>query len=134
MRNKAKKIRSILLVDDDEITNIYNKLVIQKNYSVNEIIEAKNGLEAITFIKKLQQEERGSLPDIIFLDLNMPILNGWDFIEEYTSLKVKRSKIFILTSSPNPDDEDRARKYSVVSGYYTKPLTNTYLNQILSYN
>lgn len=125
-----KKLNSILLVDDDEDDNYYHQIIINKMNIVNKIDIAKNGIEAIAYLKN----ETHTPPDLIFLDLNMPKMNGWEFLERYKNLNIEqRAKvlIIILTTSANPDDIQRAKEIEEVTGFNTKPLTKEYLAEIL---
>jgi len=125
-----KKLNSILLVDDDEDDNFFHKIIINKMNMVNQIDIATNGIEAITYL----ENENKIPPDIIFLDLNMPKMNGWEFLEQYKGLSLPhRAKvlIIILTTSANPDDIKRAKEIQDVTGFETKPLSKEILTKIL---
>lgn len=125
-----KKLNSILLVDDDEDDNYYHKIIINKMEMVNKIAVAENGIEALAYIK----DEANIPPDIIFLDLNMPKMNGWEFLEQYQHLTIKKKAkvlIVILTTSLNPDDKKRAEEIKDVTGFETKPLSKEILSELL---
>ncbi|REG92788.1 response regulator [Algoriphagus antarcticus] len=125
-----RKLNSILLVDDDPDDNFYHQIVINKMNMVNQIDIAANGIEALAYLKK----EECVAPDIIFLDLNMPKMNGWEFLEEYKHLGISvkaKVLIVILTTSANPDDIKRAKEIEDVTGFETKPLTKELLREIL---
>ncbi len=125
-----KKLNCILLVDDDPDDNYFHQIIINKMNMVNHIDIARNGIEAIAYLKK---EDRIP-PDLIFLDLNMPKMNGWEFLEEYKNLsKAQKCKVLIviLTTSANPDHIKRAKEIQDVTGFSTKPLSKDYLTEIL---
>lgn len=125
-----KKLNSILLVDDDEDDNYYHKIIINKMEMVNKIAVAENGIEALAYIK----DEANVPPDIIFLDLNMPKMNGWEFLEQYQHLTLEQKAkvlIVILTTSLNPDDKKRAEEIKDVTGFETKPLSKEILSELL---
>lgn len=125
-----KKLNSILLVDDDEDDNYYHKIIINKMEMVNKIAVAENGIEALAYLK----DEANVPPDIIFLDLNMPKMNGWEFLEQYQHLTIKKKAkvlIVILTTSLNPDDKKRAEEIKDVTGFETKPLSKEILSELL---
>lgn len=120
-----KKVESLLLVDDDEIYKFLTKKVIEETSMVSEIKFFSNGLEAINFLQE-QQNNSKSLPDIILLDLSMPVLDGWGFLDEFIKLKPKISKkitIYIVSSSINPQEINRAKTISIVSDFIIKPIT-----------
>lgn len=123
----AKKIQSVLLVDDDPIVNHIHTLWIKKTEKVEDIQVVLNGKEALDFL--IEQSEHGhtGFPELIFLDINMPVMDGWEFLEEYRnirrSMNLPLCKIYMLTSSPNPDDEARALKIPEVDGYFHKPIS-----------
>jgi CheY-like chemotaxis protein len=125
-----KKLECILLVDDNTDDNFFHKIIINKMNIVNRIDVVINGLEALAYLKK----ENQSPPELIFLDINMPKMNGWEFLEQYKHLDVKqkaRVVIMILTTSANPDDIKRANEIEEVTGFETKPLTEKMLTEIL---
>lgn len=130
MKNKLKRI---LLVDDDRAFNFLNKFIIKKAGCTEHIQLAENGQQALDILY-LGIEETNLLPDLILLDINMPCINGWEFLEEFKKLKFdQKNKITIvmLSSSANPDDKTRAEKIKEVSGLMNKPLTPAKLNSIL---
>ena len=125
-----KKLQCILLVDDDPDDNFFHETVIREMNIADKIDFATNGLEALSYLKK-----NGQLaPELIFLDINMPKMNGWEFLEEYKHLDTAqkaRVVIMILSTSSNPDDIKKAKEIQEVSGFETKPLSPEMLHQIL---
>lgn len=122
-----------MLVDDDSNDNFFHKREIKKTNSSAIVIEKNTGLEALDYLKS-KNENKGILPDLIFLDINMPGMNGWDFLGEFERLdKELQSRIIIimLTTSDNDDDIARAKAWSFVSDYITKPLTEKIMNGII---
>ena len=125
-----KKLNSILLVDDDEDDNFYHRIIIEEMNIVNKVDVAMNGIEAIEYL----QNENINVPDLIFLDLNMPKMNGWEFLEAYKNLSIAQKAkvlIVILTTSANPDHIKRAQEIKEVTGFETKPLSKEILTEIL---
>ena len=128
-----KKIDKILLVDDDEVTNFLNQLVIERLGGAEHLEIALNGEEALNYLKEYYQHaDLASLQKIlIVLDLNMPVMDGFDFLEELEKQshwnKANRF-IIILTSSENPADIERTKNYSIY-GYEKKPLTEEKLKK-----
>lgn len=120
-----KQLNSILLIDDDEATNFINEMVIKEADCTNKIITVETGTEALEFLLS-KTDGKHPQPDLIFLDINMPQMNGWEFLEEYKKLKEhQKGKITIvmLTTSLNPDDEKRAEKIKDIDDFKNKPLT-----------
>lgn len=110
----------IFLVDDDPINNLINKRLLGKVGISDKIIEFLEGEEALTQIEILPSEHQV----LIFLDINMPVLNGWEFLEKYIQIFPNRQdKIVILSSSIDYQDRQKAREYQIVSGFLEKPLT-----------
>lgn len=128
-----KKLQNILLVDDDHATNFINKKVIT-NYGCTEKVTVFTSAEdAITYLIA-NAKEGNPQPDLIFLDINMPAMNGWEFLEEYKGLTGKeKAKIVVvmLTTSLNPDDYERAQVNEEIDGFKNKPLTPQALAEIL---
>ncbi len=125
-----KKLNRILLVDYDHEDCYFHQIVIDKMYITDSVVEAKNGLEALDFLHK----EGGPTPELIFLDINMPRMNGWEFLEEYKNLDPTRKArivIMMLTTSANPDDLRKAKEIVDVTGFKTKPLSVEMLTEML---
>lgn len=111
---------AIFLVDDDPINNLINKRLLGKVGISNQIIEFLEGEDALTRIEPLPFEDQ----ILIFLDINMPVLNGWEFIEKYNeNFPNRQDKIVILSSSIDYQDRQKAKEYQIVSGFLEKPLT-----------
>lgn len=123
---------AVFLVDDDPINNLINRRLLGKTGISNRIEEFLGGKEALEKINELNQED--SL--IIFLDINMPVLNGWEFLNKYLELFPERNdKIIILSSSIDFQDRQKATEYTIVSGFLEKPLTIDKINnQIEQYS
>ncbi|MFM2360780.1 MAG: hypothetical protein RLY16_2773 [Bacteroidota bacterium] len=131
----AKKIKTILLIDDDEATNFIHRIIIDETGITEKIDTLLNGKEGLARLTALDKEDNGftNFPDIIFLDLNMPLMDGWEFLDAYSKLVGDRNcntKIFILSTSINPDDQLKSKQYPVVAQYLPKPLTNELLEEI----
>lgn len=124
-----KKLNCILLVDDDKFCNFFHDRVLGKMNCTESIEIVTDGVMALEFLKS-----RKNKPDIIFLDINMPKMNGWEFLEEYKKLpEDEQAKVVrvMLPSPLNPDDTARAENHGSVSGYNTKYLTTDAVDQIL---
>jgi CheY-like chemotaxis protein len=119
-----EKKYKILVVDDDFINNIITEEIIKNTGLAEEIHIATNGQEAIDFIRQhCQSEKAGFCVDLILLDLNMPIMDGFEFLEKIEELPLRQQlKIVVLTTSTDTRDVERANKYPI-SGFLSKPLT-----------
>jgi len=134
---KIKNLDCIVLVDDDESNNFLHKRIIKK-LGIDVFIQVVyNGLEALEFLTctgKFASQGRLPQPGIIFLDINMPVMNGWEFLTEYKKLpEEQKEKIVIamLTSSVNEDDVLRAKVDYGLKDFINKPLRLAKLNSIL---
>ncbi len=133
MPKVRQKLACILLVDDDEATNFIHSMVIKKLGCTEEIITRGNGLEAMEYIKNSGIGDCRS-PDLILLDINMPQMNGWEFLDAYNSIDVhKRAKavILMLTSPLGSYDSEMAKKIGHISGFVQKPLTAESMQDLL---
>lgn len=129
------KLNCILLVDDDEPTNFLNKMVLEDVDCAETIKVADSGQNALAYLESAEGPNGNpSSPDLIFLDINMPAMNGWEFLERYSGLERRHKAnvvIVMLTTSLNPDDRTKASGIPDVSGFETKPLTPEKLQSIL---
>ena len=124
----------IMLVDDDVIHNFITEHFLKDNYPPIQVIAFINPEEALQYIKSIPENRELSFPDVIFLDINMPLMNGWEFLEEYMKMDlhhISPSKIYILSSSLDPADISKAQHFNVVSGFISKPLSPDKVNDIL---
>lgn len=129
----SKKGNVILLVDDDEAVNYFNKKLIDKSELDGTIKSLYNGAEAIREVMTLNNTLDNDDLVVVFLDINMPILNGWGFLENFNTIKYAlnfKTEIYLLTSSVNPDEKKKAEENSLVKQYISKPLTVEKLNEI----
>jgi len=116
---------SVLLVDDDEINNFISIKLIKKALLNTEIMACLNGKFAIDQLYEVQKRDPDKLPDYILLDINMPIMNGWEFLDEYKRLNIDaqgRTKIYIISSSVFSNDINKAKSYPLIKDFISKPL------------
>jgi len=128
-----KKLNCILLIDDDEAVNFIHSKLIKKSGCAKVVAIARNGLEALEFLTT-KVDGKYPQPDLIFLDINMPVMNGWEFLDEYQELDKEQKGnelIVMLTTSLNPDDKEKAKKLANINEFHPKPLNLEHLNKIL---
>lgn len=128
-----KHIKNLTLVDDDDVFVFLTKKTIEQTHLVDLIRVFNNGMDALNFLKE-NKDNIAELPEIIFLDLSMPIMNGWQFLEEYTKLNPhigKKISIFICSSSISQDDITRAKAINEVTDYIIKPIAKTKLIDVI---
>lgn len=127
------QVKTLTLIDDDDIFVFLTKKVVEQTNLVDLIKVFGNGLDAINFLKE-NRYDVDVLPEIILLDLSMPIMNGWQFLEEYTKLNPtigKKITIYICSSSISHDDITRAKAINEVSDYIIKPITKNKLIDVI---
>jgi CheY-like chemotaxis protein len=125
-------IKKVLCVDDDMVTLAIFKRILSKAQTIEKIETALNGQEALDLLLNMQQHQI-TLPDIILLDLNMPVLDGWGFVEKFQrEFQSNKSdlKIMIVTSSIDPEDQNRAKQYDFIVDYVTKPFGVEFLGKL----
>ena len=134
---KQFKKEHLLFVDDDSITNYLHEFILTKqiNYQGN-LHFCINGRESLEYLRDLINKEIADIkfPSLIFLDINMPELDGFGFIEAYQLLPKKVTEstaIIILTSSLNESDREKAFTYPMVKNYLLKPLNASTIEKIL---
>ncbi len=133
MPKVRQKLACILLVDDDEATNFIHSMIIKKMACTEEIITRENGSQALEYIKNSGIGDCRS-PDLILLDINMPQMNGWEFLDAYNSIdEHKRAKavIVMLTTPLGTFDSEMAKKIGHISGFVQKPLTVESMQDLL---
>ncbi len=123
----------IAVVDDDSVYQFTASRTLKATHLAHEILQFQNGKEALAFLRAGATPDR-LLPDIIFLDINMPITDGWGFLEEFHELKKtlgKEIKIYMVSSSIDPRDLNRARNIPEVTEYMEKPISMSKFSELL---
>lgn len=119
------KIDFSIVIDDDPVFSFgIQRMMKMLEFSKN-IMSFENGEDAIKFLTPLMKDST-ALPDVILLDVNMPIMNGWEFLDEFTKIKTQSRKkviIYVVSSSVDSRDVEKAKQYHVVSDYVVKPIT-----------
>ena len=122
-----KLIEKMWLIDDDFLFRTLAEILINEKAMAKDVVLFEDAPSAIENLKK---EER---PDLIFLDLNMPTMSGWEFLDEVLEknlIDFNRTKVYILSSSIDPRDIQRAKRYKEIQSFIPKPLTNECLEQV----
>ncbi len=126
-----KKIDLACIIDDDNIFIYGVRKVMELAEICNNFSIYRNGQEALNGLKSIISSNE-KLPDIILLDLNMPVLDGWQFLDEFIKIPAaKKITIYIVSSSVDPEDVLRAKSYEIVSNYVVKPITMKKLEELM---
>ena len=127
-----KKLKCILFVDDNPADNRYHQIIVEEMKIADELQFVENGVEALDYLSRVGN----TIPDLIFLDINMPRMNGWEFLEEYKNLApALKAKIVIviLSTSANASDIQKSQEINEVFDFETKPLSKESIENILEH-
>jgi len=126
------RYKNILLVEDDPITIMVCDRIITMSAFADKVTSCENGKYALDHLLRII-ENNEPIPEIIFLDINMPVMNGWDLLEEFEKIKDQFStlpRIYILSSTVDPEDYKRAKSFDAVVDFISKPLSKDFLDEI----
>ena len=125
---------NVFVVDDDDIYQFTIKVTLRSIPAVQSTSTFADGAEALEYIV-VHQNEEGKLPDIIFLDINMPVMDGFQFMEEFVELLPslqKSIKVYMVSSSMDPKDIKKAKRFEEISDYLIKPLNSKDIKEIIA--
>ena len=133
-----KSLNLIMLVDDNDADNEYHEMVIKNCAITKRLISVTNAQDALAYLGSCFSDEGMALPDMMFVDINMPRVNGFEMLDKLRALpdpynRRGSMKILMLTGSFNPDDYNRANKQymDLITGFRVKPLTDTMFLKII---
>jgi CheY-like chemotaxis protein len=124
----TKKLSFIMLIDDNPDDNFYHERVIKKSGMAEKVLAMTDAADALRYLQSRTAAEPG--PELIFLDINMPGMNGIEFLQEYRKFP-ERAVVVMLTTSENPDDKARAAATNVIADFRTKPLSKEILEDVI---
>lgn len=127
-----RKLTCVLLIDDEKADNFYHKVILEENEVAEKVISFQKPLEALEYLHSPDSDAQPK-PELIFLDINMPRMNGWEFLEAYSKFKIPekhRPVIVMLSTTFNPEDKERASSCPDLHEFRTKPLTDIMLTEI----
>jgi CheY-like chemotaxis protein len=132
----TKKFHNVMLIDDNEIDNLINQKMIEAAGITDNIFTHSGAKSAIEFLRNIEKIVRTSpniLPEVIFLDIDMPLMDGFQFLDQFEKLSSDTKtycKIVMLTSSINPQDLNKSKTYNYVRKFLNKPLTQDSLKNL----
>lgn len=135
--SNSSTYKAVMLIDDSEIDNLINKKMLEGTMFAERIYVHTSSKSALEFLKNLDRNQTLSgvqIPEFIFLDINMPLMDGFQFLEEFSKLSEEirnQAQIIMLTSSVNPADVERASEFGKVYKYLNKPLSINQLNELI---
>lgn len=124
-----KMFDKVILVDDSDADNFLHRLIIEESGVARSVHDFLKGEDALEFLRK--KESDPELPTLLLLDINMPTMSGWEFLEAYEDIKAPKDIVVVmLTTSLNPDDRERAEKIETVRAFINKPLDGDVLQDL----
>ncbi len=127
----------IMVIDDGELDNIIFQLILKRVLHTPNVESCNSGIAAIDRLQLLRDKQSDELPDYIFLDINMPLMNGWEFLKAYSKLKIEsshQSKIYVLSSFIDRSDIEMSQNSPFVQGHLSKPIDVDALKAIFQVN
>ncbi|WP_379084217.1 response regulator [Pedobacter sp. UC225_65] len=122
---------NLLVIDDDDINIFIIKKIVEKTGFDIDMVAKSNGQQAIDYLNETITEHK-TLPNLVLIDINMPVMNGWEFVEAYQTLGIKQNvDLYILSSSVYENDIEKTKSYSTVKGFISKPLSIERLSELI---
>jgi len=125
---------TICLIDDDNIYQFTARTIIESTGLAKKIQSFYNGSEALIYLSNKENQQAEQLPDLIFLDINMPVMNGWEFLDAYRTLQYdlpKQIVLFVVSSSIDDYDRLKSKEYQEVSDYIIKPVSRIRYQELI---
>jgi CheY-like chemotaxis protein len=130
------KLKFVVIIDDDNINNYICTRLINLTGLAERVQSFISAQDALDFLKEaIKTNNTSNFPDLILLDINMPVMNGWEFLEEYINLEknfTSQVNLFMLSSSVYQEDISRAKTYKMVKDYISKPLTENTIKNLIA--
>ncbi|MEJ8756183.1 response regulator [Pontibacter sp. H259] len=129
------KLQHILIVDDDQINNLFSQIILEDSNVCNMVSVCQSTVEALELLRSMSSNAEAPFPDLILLDINMPELDGFDFLDRYHMLGYNEqynTAISMFSTSDDPEHFLRIKQYSSVVGFIQKPLSKATLHQLLT--
>jgi CheY-like chemotaxis protein len=120
----------ICIIDDDPIYQFLINKIIGKSKAKHDVMFFKNGKEALDYFTL---DLKNNLPEIILLDLEMPVMDGWDFLNEIEQLPIDKTDIYIVSSSISHEDKEKSKAFPKIKGHFSKPINSTKIQEITKY-
>lgn len=127
------KFENVVLIDDDYATNFFHEIIVSESGLVNNYTFFSSTIDALIYFKNIRNNDPSTLPELVFLDINLPKMTGWEFLDEFKKLDINPKPVFVmLSTSLNPADDIKANNNPLVLELIDKPLTKEYLNKLKS--